>query len=111
MPRSGPMRERVTIQQSSVPVDDLMGGGDKVWSAIATTPTVWARIAPLRGDERMAALQLQSSVTLEVTLRYRNDLTTAMRLLWGSVVLNIRAVLHDEKHRHTRLMVEQGAPS
>lgn len=103
----GPLRERVTIQ-SGAAADDSMGGGPVTWSSIATTPDVWAGIRPIRGDERLAALQLQAAVTHEVTMRYRTDVTAANRLLWGLVPLNIRAVLHDPKRRFTTLMVEQG---
>jgi len=105
--RIGPLRERVTIQSGST-ADDSMGGGPESWSAIATDPTVWAGVRPIRGDERLAALQLQAAVTHEVTIRYRTDVTPQHRLLWGAAPLNIRAVLHDARRQFTTLMVEQG---
>jgi len=110
--RAGSLRERVTIQQSSVSADGLgASDGPVSWAAIATTPTVWARIAPLRGSERTEAMRLESVVSHEVTIRYRTDLTTAMRLSWGSTLLAIKAIYHDEKRRHTMLLCDEGAPS
>ncbi|MGD9879023.1 MAG: phage head closure protein [Hyphomicrobiaceae bacterium] len=108
MPRAGSLRERVTIEQE-VPVDDGMGGqGKPEWSEIAHVPTVWARVMPIRGSERVQAMQLEAAVSHEVTIRYRTDLTAKHRLLWGSSALNIRAVYHDEKRRHTTLLCDQG---
>ena len=107
MPRAGGLRERVTIEQETI-TDDGMGGGALSWSEITHVPTIWARIAPIRGSERLQAQQLQSPLSHTVTIHYRTDLTTKMRLLWGSTALNIRSVYHDEKRRHTMLDCEQG---
>lgn len=105
--RAGRMRERVTIQQETITPDGMKGGA-KSWSAIATDPEVWAAIEPTRGGERLVAMQLQDSVSHDVTIRWRADVTAKHRLLWGAVALNIRAVLPDPRRRHLTLYCEQG---
>lgn len=107
MPDAGAFRERVTIQ-SQVSASDGAGGGTLTWSALAINPTVWARVAPLRGDERLRAAQLQSNLSHEVLMRRRTDVTTAMRLIWGSITLNIREISQDPMKRYTTLRCEQG---
>lgn len=112
MPRAGLMRERVTVQSATVSADNIGGisDGAVTWASIATVPDIWARVMPIsgRGAERVNAMQLQSAISHEVTIRYRTDLTPAYRLVWGSKALNIRSISHDEKHRHTTLFCEEG---
>ena len=112
MPRAGLMRERVTIQTATVTADNIGGiaDGPVTWGSIATVPTTWARITPLsgRGAERVQAMQLEMAISHEVTIRYRTDIVPAYRLMWGTLPLNVRAIVHDEKHRHTMLFCDQG---
>lgn len=106
------MRERVTVQQANVTTDSIGGAADGAvtWASIATVPDIWARVMPIsgRGAERVNAMQLQSPISHEVTIRYRTDLTAAYRLLWGTKALNIRSITHDEKRDHTTLFCEEG---
>ncbi len=106
--RIGRLRERVTVQRAARDAD--AGGGAVVtWTPLAHAPTVWARIEPLSGAEALQAMKLQARVTHRVTLRWRDDVTAAMRLVCGARTLNIRAVTNpDERRRYLELLCEEG---
>lgn len=104
----GAMRERITLQSATRTLD--AGGGAVVsWTPLAFAAHVWARIEPLSGGEALQAMRLQARVTHRVRLRWRDDVTAAMRLVWGTRVLNIRAVINpDERRRYLELLCEEG---
>lgn len=92
----GDLRDRVVIQQSTetTPAD---GARAVSWSALAT---VWAQVQPWEGqtDESMRAAAVTPTARYKVVIRYRPDVTAAMRLLWrpfrttSNRVLEIQAV-------------------
>lgn len=99
------LRHRLTLQQE-VRTADGAGGYTPSWSDVAT---VWAQVEPLKGAERLHAMQLQDTVSHRVTIRYRAGVTAALRLLFGTRVFNIRAVINPgERNRWLELMCEEG---
>lgn len=97
------LRELVTIQAPGTPTDDGLGGGTVPWADIASVPTVPANVKPLSGAERMVAGGMVSELSHEVTIRFRSDLTTKMRLLRSSEILEIRAIRQDGLRQWTVL--------
>lgn len=73
---AGRLDQRVTVQ-SCAPSRDAVGGPTEVWSDVAT---VWARVAPLSGKRIAQAQQVGSSVSKEVEIRWRSDISAAMRI-------------------------------
>jgi SPP1 family predicted phage head-tail adaptor len=105
---AGRMRQRVRIEAPALTADGL-GGTTRAWQTVAT---VWAEIRTLSGNERMAAGQLASQVTHRILLRYRTDVTQEMRILFGTRVFAIRAVLEkDGRRRALEILAEEGAGS
>ncbi len=103
--RAATLRHRV-ILQSAADSADSGGGASTVWNDDAT---LWASIEPLKGTERLTAQQLESPVTHRVRLRHRDGVTTAMRLKFGTRILNIRAVINPgERDRLLELLCEEG---
>lgn len=102
---TGSMNKRVQVQ-SVTETRDAAGGVTQTWS---TDRTVWAAISPLTGREYLNAQQVQSSVTAKVVMRYFAGLTPKHRLLFGSRVFEIAAVINpDEANEMYELMcVEQ----
>ena len=99
------LRQRVTIEQPSESADGA-GGTTRSWTTLAT---VWAELLPLRGAENLLAFQQQAELTHRVTLRYRDDVTTAMRLSYDSRVFNIRSTRNvEERDQLLELLVEEG---
>ena len=81
--RAGQLREWVTIQALTTSPDG-QGGFTEAWGDIGTTPNVFARVQPLSGAERVAAMQIDARASHSVTVRYRSDITTAHRIKWGT---------------------------
>jgi SPP1 family predicted phage head-tail adaptor len=104
----GGLRRRLTLQEEGR-VADGGGGFTLVWQNVAANPTVWGRIVPLSGREVLQAGQLQTPVSHRILIRYRPDVTGAMRLVLGTRVFNIRAAVNvDGRDRWLELMCEEG---
>ena len=107
----GPLRHRLIIESAN-PSDDGHGGQTDPWASPVTVATVWGRIAPLRGRERLRAGQLDARHSHRITIRYRDDVTAAQRIRSGTRIFNIRAVTdRDERGRWLDLLCEEGAPT
>lgn len=70
--------QRVTLEQRVTSVDAL-GQAVETWDAVAA---VWAAAEPLMGREFFAAGQEQSSASVRFRIRYRDDVTADMRVVW-----------------------------
>ena len=104
----GKLRHRLTIQQSRR-IGDGGGGSEGSWDDPIKVATVWGSVKPLSGNERLRAMQLEARVSHRITIRYRTGITTAMRVLFGTRLFNIRAVLNlDERNRWLDIMAEEG---
>ena len=100
---AGPLRERIAIEQESN-VSDGQGGSTLSWTNVCT---VFARVSPLRGQERLQAMQVQDETVHKITIRFRDDITPKMRVVWRSRIMNIRDVTNpDEKKKYLQLTVE-----
>jgi len=101
----GQMRHQITLQgQGST--RDSGGGISAGWSTIAS---VYADIKPKSGKEVYAQGKLVGSVSHEITVRYRTDITNASRISFDSKLFNIRAIINvDERDRFLKLLCEQG---
>jgi SPP1 family predicted phage head-tail adaptor len=100
------LRHRVTIEQFTE-VQDSDGARETTWAAILTNHP--AEIVPLSGREFTAAAAIQAGITTRITVRYDSDITEAMRVVHGTDIYNIKAVLPDPSlRRHMTLMCQQG---
>ena len=82
---AGLMNQRVTIQ-SPPTGEDALGQRIGTWSDLAT---VWAQALPLRGLEKQTADSTQTGAVVKFRLRYRSDITAAMRVTWRGVTYSI----------------------
>ncbi len=104
-PGCGALRHRVTIQEE-VRVVDAEGDTTRTWTDVATTSV---KIEPLKGLERLRAMQIEDSVTHKVTMRYRSGVIAAQRLVFGTRTFNIRSVINrEERNLWLELMVDEG---
>ena len=101
----GALRHRLALQEETRGAD-AGGGYTLTWSDIAT---VWGRVEPLTGAERLQAMRLESRVSHRVTIRHRTGVSAGMRLLHDGRALNIRTVIDPDERRHwLELMCEEG---
>jgi SPP1 family predicted phage head-tail adaptor len=98
---AGQLRHKITIQQP------IKNSWEEItqWLDVAS---VWARIEPLRGQEYLELRHANAEETGRITIRYRPDVTPAMRIAWGSRIYNILAILDpDEQHKLLQIMVKE----
>jgi SPP1 family predicted phage head-tail adaptor len=95
---AGKLRHRVEIQ-TATETPDGMGQPIKSWS---TTGRAWAAIEPASGREAMLGQLQQSTVAVNVTMRYQPGIAAGQRLKYGARIFNIGAVLNVEE-RNTEL--------
>ena len=87
------MRERVDIQ-AVLQAPDGQGGYDELW---ANELTVWAKIEPMKGFEKLQAMQLGELLTHKVTMRYNDTVTTKHRLKLGTRTFAIKEVINQDE--------------
>ena len=92
--RNGKLRHKMTLQQPVTTQDTTTGEMVTVWTDVAK---VWASLEPLSANAFVAAGAEQSEVTARVTIRYRDDVTSKMRLVYRGMYYDIKGVLADPK--------------
>jgi len=98
----GRLSTQVTLK-SPPTGEDSLGQPSGSWTTVAT---VWADIKNLSGLEAIKA-GVESAVTKSsVRIRYRADVTAAMRLTRGTTDYNITAVLEDPRKKWLDLVCE-----
>ena len=101
---AGRLRHRVLLQSCTGAVDDYgdpLYSDDEQWT---TEAAVWAAIDPVSGREFYAAEQAQSSVSH----KYRQGVSAAWRVLYGSRVFRILSVIDwEERHESLLLMAQE----
>jgi SPP1 family predicted phage head-tail adaptor len=102
--RTGLLRRRAQLQQRRSSTD-AEGSPQEDWTTIRR---IWCSIQPLAGAPTLTGGQQAVTITHQVTTRYRPDLAAVtghdLRLVEGSRVLDVRAVL-DEDERHRKLFL------
>lgn len=93
--RGGTLNNLVTIQQLTAGQDEI-GQPVTTWTNLAT---VWADIRNLSGSESIKADADSSIVKSSIRIRRRTDVTAAMRVQFGSINYEIKAVLPDEQNK------------
>ena len=91
--RSGELRHRIEIKQPTE-TRDSYGSVKTTWSTLAT---VWGAIWPVRAKEFVSMGQTQSEVTHKIGIRYRNDVTTKMRIEFNSRYFSINQVINPDE--------------
>ena len=99
--KAGQLRHRVTLQTLTVGQDDI---GQPV-TAWADTATVWADVRHLSG---LSAIKAGADVSLtkaSIRMRYR-AVNAGQRVVYGSEVFDVQAVLPDCKKSYIDLVCE-----
>jgi len=91
---AGKLRHRVTIESRTDQQDPDYGGITPKWTAVHEN--VWAAIEPISGREFIAGDAKQSQIIARITIRYKADITASHRIVHGTKIYNIEAVLPDK---------------
>jgi len=89
---AGKLRHRITIQKPVSSQDPTSGDAKVNWTNHAE---VWAAVEPLSVREFISAQSMQSQVVARITVRYRDDLTAKMRILYRDRIYNPQGWLPD----------------
>ena len=105
--RAGRLRHRVELQRLTETQNDF-GEPDRQWQTFAT---VSASFEPLRGRERMDALQVQAEVDHRIEIRWSPDvqgLSERDRVLFKGNAYDIKAVMNiEERDRRIEIMARK----
>lgn len=88
----GRLRHRIKITELKRVQNETTLEISESWETYAE---VWADIAPSSGREFIAAQAVASKVTGRMTIRYRDDITSEMRIVYRGKTYNIEAALPD----------------
>lgn len=94
--QAGRLNTRCVIQRRTGGTNDW---GEPLPEGWETHATVWANVKHLSGSEAIKADSEVSTVRASIRIRYRSDITAGMRVLIGTVVYDIEAVLPDMVQR------------
>lgn len=103
-----PFRHQIVVQAENA-LPDGGGGWTDPWASPTVVATLRASVEPLRGFERLKAMQLEDSVSHKITTRYRAGITAKMRVVFKSRPFNIRSVINvDEANRFLEIFADEG---
>jgi SPP1 family predicted phage head-tail adaptor len=98
--QAGKLRTRLTIQNAMTLIDPY-GESLKTWTTLAT---VWGSVEPLRMQEYFEAQQTQAKATHRIEIRYLPGVLPTQRIVMGSRIFEITAVLNPQE-RNARLQI------
>lgn len=102
--RAGTLNSRVMIQRRASGED---AWGQPLPEAWMNYRPLWANIKHLSGSQAIKAGAPASIVQASIRIRYRTDVDATMRVVHGTTVYEIKAVLPDEvKREHVDLVCE-----
>lgn len=105
--RAGRLRHQIRFERSTETVN-AYNEPVQTWSLLASA---WVGIEPLRGNERIAAMQVQAAADVRIVTRYQtalSDLNPKDRAVFGSKVYDIKAVINvDERNRELQVMATE----
>jgi head-tail adaptor len=100
---AGDLTEKVRIEVETV-LDDGYGGRTRAWALYAEA---WAKITPVAAREIVVEGAERASASWRITL-YRNaGITAGMRVVWGTLALNIREAPIPSPHELLMVMMAE----
>lgn len=104
--KAGELTRRVVIEQRSAGKDTSGQALDTPWVPVVS---VYAKIQPQAGREIAAGGSVVSNVTALIDIRYRTNVTAAMRARYGTKIYSIEATIDvDLEHKTLRLVCSDG---
>ena len=98
----GKLNKRVTFQRTEASKDAM--GQEKVsWTDYKT---VWATVTPYKSSEVSFMSKLKPSVSHRLYIRYREDITADMRVVYRGHIYEIAGPPIDMEERHEMLEIQ-----
>lgn len=90
--QAGKLRHRVSLQVPVKTQSPLTGATVTSWQEVQE---LWADVVALSAREFIASQATQAEVTTRITIRFRSDITSKHRIVYGSKIFNIEGILPD----------------
>ena len=98
--RIGDLDQRLSLE-APLDMQDDIGGVTRIWTHV---DDVWAQVVPFSGHKDFEAERPESVLTHRVLIRWRPDVTGAMRLRLGVRTFAIHAALDWDSRRRFQLL-------
>lgn len=85
------LNHRVTFERMQEVIDPVTGYRTEAWVEVAAA---FARVDPMLGRERLAALAVREHAETKFTTRHLAGITTADRLRWNGGEWNIQSIVN-----------------
>lgn len=102
--QSGKLRNQITLQKR-IKRKDGFGQLVNEWVDVCT---VRAEIRDVSGKEYQSSQAEQTQTDCKILIRYRNDITSDMRVMCNGTYYDIKAVLEDVKRTRLELPCQKG---
>src|SRR3546814_3210302 len=89
--RSGELDRSIVIQAATEAQDEF-GQPIETWAKIHTADTIPAAVEPVNGSERFSGQQIVGKAVTVFRVRYRSDVTTLNRIVYGGRAWDVLAV-------------------
>lgn len=89
------LRQRIKFQSLSRTSDD-QGGWTEAWTDVAE---VWAEVRPVSASERYFSQRIEMNTTHKITIRWIEDLTSEMRIVFGTRIFQIHGIRRENEER------------
>jgi len=105
--RSGNLIHKVTFQEN-IGMKSATGAVGKIWADLSLNPYEMVQIIPLKMEERYVSKGLKTEVSHKIRLRYRSDLNSQMKIVYGLRVFNIDSIINPfERNRELHIMATE----
>lgn len=97
MGNTGEMDEQITFQTETQTID--RGEVVRAWATDSPPDMVWAKIVSERGSETFESARQNARQTIRAKIRFRDDINTSHRFLWGGLAWYIKYVDKSERRK------------
>ncbi|MEL7608853.1 MAG: phage head closure protein [Bacillota bacterium] len=102
----GYLKHRIVLQKKMI-AEDVLKQQTENWTDFAY---VWASIEPLSGREYFTAQQINSEVSVRITIRYLPGLTAEARAVFDGRVFEVLSVVNPEERCESLILMCREAP-
>lgn len=100
--QSGKLRHRIAVQ-AVVRTADGIGGFTEAWT---TSVTLWAEVRAVSGNEYIQSGREESERQFRMWVRFNSGITTANRISWRGLILDILHVAETNKRNEMEILCE-----
>lgn len=102
---AGELRDRIRIDQNNGTTSNEIGEEIPGWTVLAT---LWGKVEPMSTGEQWRRQQMNASANWKVTIRYRSDVRSTMRVVKDGRTFEIEGVTNpDMKKRFLELACKE----